>query len=86
MAKKKPAKTDENLQRPFRLGDEVRIRHFGFPGRIVELRGHIGAGGRELFRVLFKEEPDPAFIEVPAEEMILVRAVEDIVPESQTQA
>jgi hypothetical protein len=79
MGRKIDRENESKVRRPYRLGDEVRIRHFAFPGRIIELRGPLGIGGRDLFRVLFREEPDEAFIEVPEEDLILVRAYEDIV-------
>jgi hypothetical protein len=46
MAKKKqPVPT-------FKLGDYVRIRHTSWPrARIVELRGPLGPGGVEIYRV-----------------------------------
>ena len=44
MAAKKPAV-------PFKLGDRVKIRLSNLRGPIVELRGPLGPGGIEIYRV-----------------------------------
>jgi hypothetical protein len=47
----------------FSLGDRVEIMHFG-RGKITELRGPLGPGGAEVYRVLYRRKPKPAYIEV----------------------
>src|SRR5260370_40048946 len=47
-----------------KLGDHVQIRHSGgLKGRIVELRGPLGPGGVQIYRVRYRREPKPAYIE-----------------------
>jgi hypothetical protein len=49
----------------FNLGDWVKIRYSGRPkGRIVELRGPLGPGGAQIYRVQVRRKPRPAYIEV----------------------
>jgi hypothetical protein len=61
----------------FKLGDLVKLRYsHNLRGRIVELRGPIGAGGRELYRVRVlgrrNARGGPVYNELPAEEMELI--------------
>ena len=53
-------KSQNKLAR-FRVGDKVQLK-FGFEkmtGTIVEDRGRIGVGGRQLFRIIIEtEDPD----------------------------
>ena len=47
----------------FKVGDRVKIIDSGFAsGRIVELRGPLGPGGAQIYRV--RGKPTPAYIEV----------------------
>ena len=69
------AKTSASRKK-FRVGTEALVP-FGQPAfqrvRIVEDRGHIGAGGRHLFRVRPVDAEDPTqTFEVPAEDMTAV--------------
>lgn len=55
------------------LGDRVRIRHsVDMEGRIVELRGPLGPGGAEIYRVELSPEPDATYIEVREDQLIRV--------------
>jgi hypothetical protein len=54
----------------FKLGDWVKIRHFQLPGRIVELRGPLGPGGAQIYRVRVRRKPSPAYIEVREDQLI----------------
>ena len=58
------------------IGDIVQIR-FGtgdVKGRVVENRGHIGFKGRNLYRIVVTMEgEEPMSIELPAEEIQVVR-------------
>ncbi len=48
-----------------KIGDRVRILRTGFnPGPIVELRGPLGPGGAQIYRVRVRGKPRPAYIEV----------------------
>jgi hypothetical protein len=70
MAKKKAAPG-------LKLGDYVRVLHTRYPpGRIVELRGPLGPGGAQIYRVRIKLEPRPTYIEAPEDGLELIRAAE----------
>jgi len=63
MAKKKPVPT-------FKLGDYVRIRHSSWPrSRIVELRGPLGPGGCEIYRVRIGPKRDRHYIELRGDQL-----------------
>ena len=48
-----------------KLGDRVKLRHAaGLTGKIVELRGPLGPGGAQVYRVRFKRKPKPTYTEV----------------------
>jgi hypothetical protein len=58
----------------FNLGDRVKIRHsLGRKGRIVELRGPLGPGGAQVYRVLIQRKPKK-YIEVLEDQLVLLRA------------
>jgi len=62
-AKKKPPPT-------FNLGDRVKIRfHPDLRARIVELRGPLGPGGAQVYRVRISRKPKPSYIELTADLM-----------------
>jgi hypothetical protein len=73
----KKSKPRRKTIRPFRVGDKVYIQLFGNKrtARIIEDRGRIGIGGRQLLRVVylgtkeFVEEP----FEIPAVEVTHAR-------------
>lgn len=56
----------------FQLGDRVTIRHpgGGLNGRIVELRGALGPGGAQIYRVILRRRP-PHYVEVRADQLEL---------------
>jgi len=57
----------------FNLGDRVKIRlSGGMRGRIVELRGPLGPGGVQIYRVLVRRKPDPVYIELREDQLRLV--------------
>lgn len=71
MATKKVA----GAQQPLKVGDLVKIRHSGFKrARIVELRGPLGPGGAEVYRVRVRRKPKPAYVEVLADQLEAVEA------------
>ncbi len=66
MAKQKQA----DISPAFNIGDRVRIRHYaGNPGRIVELRGALGPGGSQVYRVLVQRKPSVTYIEVRGDQL-----------------
>jgi hypothetical protein len=59
----------------FNLGDRVKIRRSGgMRGRIVELRGPIGPGGIQIYRVLIRRKPEPTYIELREDQLQLAPA------------
>jgi hypothetical protein len=64
---------DKNVPRPLKLGDMVKIRHSGFErARIVELRGPLGPGGAQIYRVRIPLKPKSKYIEVREDQLILL--------------
>ena len=56
----------------FKLGDRVKIRlSGGLRGPIVELRGPLGPGGAEIYRVQVGRKPEPSYIEVREDQLML---------------
>jgi hypothetical protein len=52
------------------LGDRVRIRDSGgLRGRVVELRGPLGPGGVQIYRVRVPRKPKPSYIEVREDQL-----------------
>jgi hypothetical protein len=68
---KKPAPKAPKSAHVFAHGDWVEILHFG-KGRIVELRGPLGPGGAEVYRVMYRRKPRPGYIEVWADQIRLL--------------
>jgi hypothetical protein len=56
-----------------KLGDRVKIR-YGMKGRIVEWRGPLGPGGAQIYRVQTRRKPEPVYIEVREDQLILLPA------------
>jgi hypothetical protein len=53
-----------------KVGDLVKIRNSGYrPGRIVELRGPLGPGGAEVYRVRVRRKPKPMYVEVLGDQL-----------------
>ena len=60
---------------PLKLGDRVKIRHSAdLRGRIVELRGPLGPGGVQVYRVRIRRKPRPSYIEVREDQLEAVPA------------
>jgi hypothetical protein len=58
-----------------KLGDLVKIRHSGRKrGRIVELRGPLAPGGKQVYRVLVRRKPTPVYIELVEDQLVLIPA------------
>lgn len=71
MAEQKPEVTAPR----FNYGDRVKIRFSGgLSGRIVELRGPLGPGGVQVYRVRVRRKPEPKYIELMEDQLVLVPA------------
>jgi hypothetical protein len=58
-----------------KLGDRVRIRDSGgLRGRIVELRGPLGPGGVQIYRVRVSRKPKPSYIELREDQLEVLPA------------
>lgn len=60
---KKSTSTNAKLVQTFAIGDKVFIPHFG-PGKITELRGALGPGGAQVYRVMYRRKPTVGYLEV----------------------
>ena len=66
------ARTDEDstqlrddVQANPQVGDRVEIKYFGGKyGKVTELRGPLGPGGAEVYRVLVQRKPTAAYVEL----------------------
>lgn len=57
------------------LGSRVRIRHTnGLKGKVVELRGPLGPGGSQIFRIQIRTTPEPGFIEVREDQLEILKS------------
>jgi hypothetical protein len=56
---------EQEQQKPallFKLGDRVKIRlSGGLRGRVVELRGPLGPGGAQIYRVRVSGKAEPTY-------------------------
>jgi hypothetical protein len=60
---------------PLKVGHLVTIRNSRFKrARIVELRGALGPGGKQVYRV--RRKPTPAYIEVLEDQLAPIPAAE----------
>jgi hypothetical protein len=58
-----------------KLGDRVRIRDAaGLRGRVVELRGPLGPGGVQIYRVRVRRGPKPSYIELREDQLEVLPA------------
>jgi hypothetical protein len=61
----------------FQLGDLVRIPHYSNRrAKIVELRGALGPGGKQVYRVIVRRKPSPVYIELTEDEVVPIPAKE----------
>jgi hypothetical protein len=62
---------DKKADEPLKLGDWVKIRHSGFErAKIVELRGPLGPGGAQVYRVRVWGTRKPVYIEVLEDQLM----------------
>lgn len=67
--------TSKKLVQNLVLGDRVKIRHTtGLKGRIVELRGPLGPGGVQVYRVRVRRKPKPTYIEVRGDQLEILQS------------
>jgi hypothetical protein len=65
--------SEKNDAEPLKVGDLVTIHNSGFKrARIVELRGALGPGGKQVYRVRVRRKPTPAYIEVLEDQLALI--------------
>jgi hypothetical protein len=58
---------------PFKVGDLVKIRHYGGQrARIVELWGPLGPGGVQVYRVRVLGKPKPVYIDLCEDQLVLL--------------
>jgi hypothetical protein len=61
----------------WKVGDLVKIRYSGYPrARIVALRGPLGPGGAQVYRVCYKRKPKPAYAEVLGDQLVALTPAE----------
>jgi hypothetical protein len=66
-----PAMSENTNGASLKLGDLVKIRGSGFKrARIVELRGGLGPGGQQVYRVRVRSKPTPMDVEVLEEQLV----------------
>jgi hypothetical protein len=54
-----------------KLGDRVEVRYYPeLRGKIVELRGPLGPGGVQIYRVRFPRKPKSMYIELREDQLI----------------
>jgi hypothetical protein len=58
----------------FQLGDWVKIRHWDWRARIVELRGPLGPGGSFIYRIRIPDKPKARYIEVREDQLTFIPA------------
>lgn len=59
----------------FKLGDRVTVQYYpDWRGRIVELRGALGPGGAQVYRVRIPHKPKPWYVELREDQLILIPA------------
>lgn len=75
MAKKKQPETLKSKEEipQWKLGDHVRIRYSGYPpGQIIELRGPLGPGGAQAYRVRIPRKPKPIYIDLLGDQLVAI--------------
>jgi hypothetical protein len=65
--------TKKKLSQPLKLGDYVKVHYYpALRGQIVELRGPLGPGGIQIYRVRFKRKPSSMFIELGEDQLEVI--------------
>ena len=64
------AMTTRKTAETFKLGDWVKIRHSSVSrAQIVELRGPLGPGGTQIYRIRVPRKPRATYVEVREDQM-----------------
>ena len=59
----------------FKVGEMVTIRNSRIKrGKIVELRGPLGPGGVQVYRVIVRRKPSPVYIELREDQLAPIPA------------
>ncbi|HEY5312686.1 MAG TPA: hypothetical protein VIK18_09200 [Pirellulales bacterium] len=54
-----------------KVGDLVKIRNYAKKrGMIVELRGALAPGGKQVYRVIVRRKPKPVYIELREDQLV----------------
>lgn len=65
--------TKKKHTQPLKMGDRVEVHYYpALRGRIIELRGPLGPGGLQVYRVRFERKPKPLFIELTEDQLELI--------------
>jgi hypothetical protein len=63
----------EKAESHLMVGDRVKIPLSGFKkGRVVEVRGPLGPGGKQVYRVRVRRKPSPVDIELTEDQIVLI--------------
>ena len=61
-----------DTSREWKVGDRVAILYSELKGKIVALRGPLGPGGCEIYRVRYARKPRPQYTEVRGDQLDLL--------------
>jgi len=65
--------TKEKSSQPLKLGDYVKIKYYpDLRARIVELRGPLGPGGAQVYRVRIRRKPRSTYVELPEDQLEVI--------------
>jgi hypothetical protein len=74
MSRTSPYQAPVNPPNQLRIGDLVKFRaQPAMRGRIVELRGPLGPGGAQVYRLLLRRKPVRAYVEAWEDQLEVVR-------------
>jgi hypothetical protein len=58
---------------PLKLGDHVKIKYYpALRARIVELRGPLGPGGAQVYRVRIRRKPKSTYVELREDQLKVI--------------
>jgi hypothetical protein len=67
------ATKNKKPSQPLKLGDYVKIKYYpDLRARIVELRGPLGPGGAQVYRVRIRLKPRSIYVELPEGQLKVV--------------
>jgi hypothetical protein len=69
------ATKNKKPSQPLKLGDYVKIKYYpDLRARIVELRGPLGPGGAQVYRVRIRFKPRSIYVELPENHLKVIPA------------